>query len=159
MLPNWLNFVENTIFHKIENSTTAVCCNTWIILSGVSFVLLEICFGSLKKLHLQRTFCKNLLFPPFKKNSNGIWTDVAGFWGFRLEYVGIKYWCQIIQYVYVNHLKSVFFMALRLWYRCHSIFMFLISIFYHNIEEKATHGSVEVQISWENPYQKGRWKS
>ena len=118
------------------------------------------------KEHFARIFCSLLS----KKNSNGIWTDVAGFWGFRLEYVGIKYWCQIIQYVYINHLKSVFFMALRLWYRCHSIFMFLISIFYHNIEEKATHVSVEVQRSlgeeegrkklfWENPYQKGRWKS
>ena len=153
-----MNFVENTIFHKIENSTTAV-----LQYLDYSKRCVVCSIGNMFRKFEKIAFAKNILqesfVPSFQKKSNGIWTDVAGFWGFRLEYVGIKYWCQIIQYVYVNHLKSVFFMALRLWYRCHSIFMFLISIFYHNIEEKATHGSVEVQISWENPYQKGRWKS
>ena len=44
----------------------------WIILSGVSFILLEICFGSLKNcICLQRTFCKNLLFlPSFQKKKS-----------------------------------------------------------------------------------------
>ena len=51
--------------HYFPQNLKTLLQQQWIILSGVSFILLEICFGSLKNcICLQRTFCKNLLFFP-----------------------------------------------------------------------------------------------
>ena len=64
LLRDCLNIVDNIIFHKVENSTAAaVDYSKRCVVYSIGNM-----FRKFKKLHLQRTFCKNLLFlPSFQK--------------------------------------------------------------------------------------------
>ena len=65
LLRDCLNIVDNIIFHKVENSTAAVDYSKRCVVYSIGNK-----FRKFKKLHLQRTFCKNLLFlPSFQKKS------------------------------------------------------------------------------------------
>ena len=65
LLRDCLNIVDNIIFHKVENSTAALDYSKRPVVYSIGNM-----FRKFKKLHLQRTFCKNLLFlPSFQKIS------------------------------------------------------------------------------------------
>ena len=65
LLRDCLNIVDNIIFHKVENSTAALDYSKRSVVYSIGNM-----FRKFKKLHLQRTFCKNLLFlPSFQKIS------------------------------------------------------------------------------------------